>query len=59
MNRSTPWWVLAIAVSFFSYFALLVYCDLWRPEEFGFFADYSTKRMVLTRIVPGSPADRA
>src|SRR5215212_6447563 len=59
MSRSTPWWVLAAAVSFFSYFGLLVYCDLWRPEDAGLVADYSTHQMVLTRIVPGSPADRA
>ena len=59
MNRSTPWWVLAIAASFFAYFALLVYCDLWRPEDAGFVADYASKRMLLTRIVPNSPASRA
>jgi eukaryotic-like serine/threonine-protein kinase len=59
MNRTTPWWVLALAASFFAYFALLVYCDLWRPEDFGFEADYSANRMVLTRVAPGSPAARA
>ncbi len=58
VNRTAHWWVLALAVSFFAYFGLLLYCDLWRPEDFGFEADYSTSRMVLTRIVPGSPADR-
>jgi hypothetical protein len=46
-------------VSFFAYFALLVYCDLLRSEDWGFEADYRANRMVLTRIVPGSPADRA
>ena len=59
MNRSTPWWVLAIAASFLAYFALLVYCDVWRPEDAGFVADYSANNMRLTRIVPDSPAARA
>jgi len=57
--RTTPWWVLALGVSFFAYFGLLVYCDLWRPEDWGFEADYRTHRMAVTRIVAGSPADRA
>jgi len=59
MSRSTPWWILAIAVSFFAYFALLVYCDVWRPEDFGFVAENPPNRMRLTRIVPNSPAARA
>ena len=59
MNRSTPWWVLALGVSFFAYFTLLVYCDLWRPEDWGFEAEYRTNRMAVTRIVAGSPGDRA
>jgi tRNA A-37 threonylcarbamoyl transferase component Bud32 len=59
MTRTTPWWVLALGVSFFAYFGLLVYCDLLRSEDWGFEADYRANRMVLTRIVPGSPADRA
>ncbi len=59
MTRTAPWWVLVLAASFFAYFALLVYCDLWRPEDCGFEADYRANRMVLTRIAPGSPAARA
>ena len=58
MTRA-PWWVLALAASFFAYFALLVYCDVWRPQDAGFEADYHANRMVLTRIAPGSPAARA
>jgi hypothetical protein len=59
MTSRAPWWVLAFAASFFAYFALLVYCDVWRPEDAGFEADYRANRMVLTRIAPGSPAARA
>lgn len=59
MSARAPWWVLAFAASFFAYFALLVYCDVWRPEDAGFEADYRANRMVLTRIAPGSPAARA
>ena len=58
MTRA-PWWVLAFAASFFAYFALLVYCDVWRPQDAGFEADYHANRMVLTRIAAGSPAARA
>src|SRR3954463_10800200 len=58
MTRA-PRWVLACAASFFAYFALLVYCDVWRPQDAGFEADYHASRMVLTRIAPGSPAARA
>ena len=59
MSPRAPWWVLALAASFFAYFALLVYCDVWRPDDAGFEADYRAHRMVLTRIAPGSPAARA
>src|SRR4051812_39887246 len=63
MNRGTPrWWVLALASSFLAYFILLVYCDVRRPEDYGFEADFTTGRMVLSSVTPdaaGSPATRA
>jgi len=59
MNRLTLATIVAVAASFFAYFALLVYCDLWRPEDSGFAADYSGNRMVITRVIPNSPAERA
>ena len=59
MNRLTPAAIVVVAASFFAYFGLLVYCDLWRPEDSGFVADYTGNRMVLTRLVTDSPAERA
>jgi tRNA A-37 threonylcarbamoyl transferase component Bud32 len=59
MTRSRLAAIVAVAASFFAYFGLLVYCDLWRPEDSGFVADYTSNRMVLTRLVPNSPAERA
>jgi serine/threonine-protein kinase len=58
-TRTAPWWVLVLAASFFAYFILLAYCDLWRPEDHGFAADFATSRMVLTQVIPGSPGDHA
>ena len=59
MNRLRLAAIAAVAASFFAYFGLLVYCDLWRPEDVGVVADYTANRMVITRLVPNSPAERA
>jgi hypothetical protein len=59
MTRLTLATIIAVAASFFAYFGLLVHCDLWRPEDSGFAADYTGNRMVITRVVPNSPAERA
>ena len=50
---------LAAAVAFFGYFAVLVHCDLWRPEPEGFAFRFSGPRMLVTSVAPGSAADRA
>ena len=50
---------LAAAVAFFGYFAVLVHCDLWRPEPEGFAYRFSGPRMLVTSVAPGSAADRA
>ena len=57
--RRPPWWALAIAAAFVGYFALLVYCDLWRPEDAGFVPQNAGDGVVVARVVPGSPAARA
>jgi eukaryotic-like serine/threonine-protein kinase len=63
MARGTPrWWVVLLSAAFLAYFALLVYCDVRRPEDYGFDANFTTGRMVLTRVASepaGSPAARA
>jgi eukaryotic-like serine/threonine-protein kinase len=59
MSRSTPWWVLAVGVSFLAYFGLLAYCDIVRPEDYGLHAEFSGGRMRIARVISGSPADRA
>lgn len=63
MDRGTPrWWVFALALAFLAYFIVLVYCDVRRPEDYGFEADFTTGRMVLSSVaanVPASPAVRA
>ena len=60
-RRAAPWWVFVLAVSFFVYFILLVYCDIVRPEDYGYDADFASGRMVLSNIAPDadSPALRA
>src|SRR5438132_70281 len=61
-RRTAPWWVFVLAAAFCGYFVLLVYCDIRRPEDYGYEADFATGRMVLSRISPNaalSPAARA
>ena len=48
-----------LAGSFAAYFALLVYCDIFRPVNPGFEADPSPAGpLVVTRVTEGSPAAR-
>ncbi len=55
-----PIWILIVAGSFCVYFALLVYCDVFRPVNPGFEADPShTGAVVVTRVEPATPASRA
>src|SRR5262245_7205481 len=54
-----PWWMLALAAAFASYFALLVHSDLTRPEFTGFVADIDAGVVTLHEVSPESPAARA
>jgi eukaryotic-like serine/threonine-protein kinase len=54
-----PWWTLVIAASFLGYFALLVHCDLWRPEDEGLSCTFDGGRMAVSLVKPGSPAATA
>ncbi len=48
-----------LAASFLGYFVLLVYCDVWRPELLGFVKDSTGDAMIVRRVSPSSPGDRA
>lgn len=59
MTRQTPpLWLLVVGVSFFAYWTLLVYCEIWRPEPVGLVAEFDSGRMLLVAVDPGSPAER-
>ena len=51
--------MFVLAVSFLSYFFLLLYCDLSRPEDAGLVARFVGDDMIVSRVTPGSPAARA
>lgn len=48
--------MLLLAAAFVSYYAVLVYCDLARPEPAGFTSIVDSTGMRLTEVVAGSPA---
>jgi PDZ domain len=55
-----PIWILVVAGSFCAYFALLVYCDLFRPKNPGYEADPThTGAVVVTRVEAETPAFQA
>ena len=60
-RRTAPWWVLLLALAFFAYFAMLVYCDIVRPVDYGYRAKFADDRMVLASVsdAPEAPAARA
>ena len=51
--------MFVLAASFLSYFSLLLYCDLSRPENVGLVARFVGDDMIVSRVTPGSPAARA
>ena len=54
-----PVWLLACVATFLAYFALLVYCDLARPENEGMELDGSSAGLRVSHVEPGGPAGRA
>ena len=56
---NVPWWMGVVVASFLSYFALLIYCEIQRPEHAGISTRFENDRMHLTAVTPGSPAERA
>jgi len=60
-RRAAPWWVLGITATFVAYFAVLVYCDIDRPQDYGYHANFVGSRLVITGLAPDPrmPAARA
>jgi eukaryotic-like serine/threonine-protein kinase len=56
-----PWWVFPCAVSFLSYYTLLVYCDVWRPvpEGMALEATRGQRGLVVRKVTAGYPAAQA
>lgn len=60
MTRPTPpWWMLVLAAAFVAYYAVFVYCDVFRPEDPGLTAEFTRDAMVVDRVADGSPAEAA
>jgi hypothetical protein len=59
-GRASPWWLPLVAASFGGLWALLFYCDLFRPESLGWELGVARAQgAVVRRVAPGSPAARA
>jgi serine/threonine-protein kinase len=62
MRRSfAPWWVFPCAAAFLGYFALLVYCDIWRPipEGMALEATRGQRGLLVKKMTADSPAAQA
>src|SRR6202035_3268512 len=51
--------VLVVAVAFLGYWALLVYCDVWRPSPLGLRLSADAGHLVVDNVIAGGPAQRA
>src|SRR4051794_34884960 len=58
-RRARPWWMFLLAATFIGYFAFLVYCDVRRPEPYGYAASFHHDRMVLSTVAAKTPAATA
>src|SRR5215470_9952946 len=56
---SNLWWVCLLAVGFAGYYALLVFCDLTRPEPAGLTFVIHDDALVVSAVRGHSPAERA
>ncbi|MBZ5647651.1 MAG: protein kinase [Acidobacteriia bacterium] len=59
MGERAPWWLWFLAATFVLYGAFIVYCNRFGPEAVGANFDFASDRMILLRIAPGGPAERA
>jgi len=55
----TPWWMYLFAASFLATFSMIVYNDLFGPEQAGISAEYRSGAMVVTEVQPGSSGEQA
>jgi hypothetical protein len=51
-----PWWMLVLAVGFTSYYGLLLYSDITRPEPPGFVLGIDPAGLVVHAVAPSSRA---
>jgi hypothetical protein len=54
----TPWWMYLFAASFLATFSMIVYNDLFGPEQAGISAEYRSGAMVVTEVQPGSSGEQ-
>lgn len=57
--RLAPLGVLLIAAAFLGYWALLVYCDVWRPSPLGVLYSFDAGRVTVVDVLSGTPAQQA
>ncbi len=58
-RRPPPWWLIASAAAYVLYFALIVWCEVHRPEAPGLLVRFEQGGMLAQTVVPNSPAARA
>ena len=51
--------LLAIALAYACYFGVIVYCDIWRPQDLGLRLQHAAGTVYASHVIPSSPAHRA
>lgn len=60
MNTKLPQLgVLLVAAAFLGYWAVLVYCDVWRPVPLGLLLSFGNERVAIVDAAVGGPAHQA
>ena len=54
-----PWWFVACATAYVAYFLLLAWCEINRPEPPGLTVRFDGDDVIVTGVIPDSPAARA
>jgi S1-C subfamily serine protease len=50
---------LLVGTAFLGYWALLVYCDVWRPSPLGLRLSTDAGHVLVDDVIAGGPAQRA